>query len=241
MGKWPAEPFPHLFSLVAIQGSGNMNVENITPGEISTQKPVATQTRSRKRRIAIFVGACIVNTALFVLFLTQLLTPAQPQSQSGTHASSTANLGDSNSPLLGKPAPDFTLPVLSGSAGSAVIHLADLKGKAVILNFWASWCAPCNDEAPFLQKAWPGLRGQGIALIGIDGSEKSSDALTFMRKYGISYPTVQDTVNSATALDYSVTGLPVTIFIDRKGVVVAKWASPLNEQGLQLEMAKIAQ
>jgi thiol-disulfide isomerase/thioredoxin len=104
--------------------------------------------------------------------------------------------------------------------------------------FWASWCSPCNDEAAFLQKSWPGLKAQGIVFIGVDGQEKTSDALKFLQKYAISYPNVQDTLTSEVASDYGVTGFPETLFIDRAGIVVAKWDSPLDAHGLQLEMAK---
>jgi len=216
-----------------------MNSENRITDESVAQQPVEASKAPRKHNLKFIIIACVINVALLTLFLTQLLTPAQHQSQTSTRSSGTTGLGDSASPLVGRPAPDFTLPLLSKGTGPTNIHLADLKGKAVILNFWASWCAPCNDEAPFLQKAWPGLSARGVMLIGIDATEKTERALAFMHKYGISYPTVQDTLNSATALDYSVAGLPVTIFINRQGVVVAKWSSPLTEQGLQLEVAKI--
>ena len=209
-----------------------MEVESITPDKLQSQNVVAA--RSRKRRTTTFVAICILNIALLVLFCTQLLTPAHTQNQS--HTSSTG-LGDIGSPLIGKAAPDFTLPMVK-PAGSAPIHLAAFKGKPIILNFWASWCSPCNDEAAFLQKSWPGLKAQGIVFIGIDGQEKTSDALKFLHKYAISYPNVQDTLTSEVASDYGVTGFPETLFIDRAGIVVAKWDSPLDAHGLQLEMAK---
>jgi cytochrome c biogenesis protein CcmG/thiol:disulfide interchange protein DsbE len=205
-----------------------MEVEGIT----QSQNEVAA--RSRKRRTTTFVAVCILNIALLVLFCTQLLTPAHNQNQAHT---SSSGLGDIGSPLIGKSAPDFTLPMVK-PAGSATIHLAAFKGKPIILNFWASWCSPCNDEAVFLQKSWPALKAQGIVFIGIDGQEKTSDALKFLQKYAISYPNAQDTLTSEVASDYGVTGFPETLFIDRAGIVVAKWDSPLDAHGLHLEMAK---
>ena len=199
----------------------------------------AGQKRLRKRSTITFIVICTVNIVLLVVFWTQLLTPAQNRQHTGTNTGSAYGLEDANSPLLGKSAPDFTLPVLSTRSNPATIHLSTLKGKAIILNFWASWCGPCNDEAPLLQKSWSGLQAQHIAFIGIDGSERTSDALKFLQQYRISYPNVQDTANSATALAYGVTGLPETIFIDQQGNVVAKWDSPLTEQGLHHELAKI--
>ncbi len=215
-----------------------MGVEHITSGEVQAQNQGARQL-PRKRRVIIFVGICVFNTALLVLLATLLLTPASKQS--GAHTGSVTNPGDAASPLIGLAAPDFTLPVLSGSPEAARLHLAALKGKPIILNFWASWCAPCNDEAALLQSSWPALKARGIVLIGIDGSEKASDALKFVQKYTISYPNVQDAVNSATAMDYGVTGLPETIFINPKGIIVAKWISPLTAQGLKFEEAKLVQ
>ncbi len=202
-------------------------------------EPVAVPKHTRKRNITILVAVSVVNVILLALFWTQLLTPAQKQGQPVAHSVSTASTGDIDSFLIGKPAPDFTLSVLDRSQSPVTTHLADYKGKPIILNFWASWCAPCNDEAAFLHKAWPALKVQGITLLGVDGSEKASAALAFMQKYGISYPNAQDTVNSTTAINYGVTGLPETIFIDRKGIVVAKWISVLNESGLRLEMTKL--
>ena len=214
-----------------------MEVESITPDGLQSQEAATARTHTRKRRTTTFVVVCILNVVLLVFFGIQLLTPAQ----SGANTSS-SGLGDISSPLIGKSAPDFTLPVLNESqspASPSTIHLAALKGEPVILNFWASWCSPCNDEAAFLQKSWPGLKARGIVFIGIDGQEKTSDALKFMQKYAISYPNVQDTITSQVASDYGVAGFPVTLFINRAGIVVGRWDSPLDAHGLQLEIAKL--
>ncbi|BCL77644.1 TlpA family protein disulfide reductase [Ktedonobacteria bacterium brp13] len=217
-----------------------MEDKSVTSDVVQAPQPIAVRKRSHKRSVTTFALVSIVNVALLVLLWTLLVTPAPKQSQPGANTSSTASLGDIGSPLIGKPAPDFTLLMLNGSASAAKIDLAAFRGKPIILNFWASWCTPCNDEAAFLHKSWPGLKSQGIVLIGIDSAENASNALKFMQKYALSYPNVQDTITSATASDYGVAGLPATIFIDRKGVVVAKWISALNQQGLQLEVAKLA-
>ncbi len=198
-------------------------------------EPIAVKQRSRRRNITFFIVVSVVNAGLLILLWTQLLTPAK---QSPANTSDTTTLGDISSPLIGKPAPDFTLSTLNG--GGAKLHLADLKGKAVVLNFWSSTCEPCTEEMPFLQNSWSQLQSKGVVFIGIDQPESASAAQSFLHKYNITYPNVQDTVGSTTTTDYGVTGTPETIFINKDGVVVAKWISPLTTQGWQLEMAKLS-
>jgi cytochrome c biogenesis protein CcmG/thiol:disulfide interchange protein DsbE len=198
-------------------------------------EPEIARRRSRKRSITIFVVVSILNVALLALLWTQLLTPAHTQVSQQDDASLTGDMA--SSPLLGKAAPDFSLSPVEGN-GKA-LHLSDFKGKPVVINFWASWCGPCNEETPFLQKSWSRLQAQGVTLIGIDGSEKPGDGAKFLQKYGVHYPNVQDTVDGATAISYGVTSFPETIFVNAHGVVVAKWLGALNEQGLQQELAKL--
>ncbi|MBE3558032.1 MAG: TlpA family protein disulfide reductase [Ktedonobacteraceae bacterium] len=217
--------------------------EDKKEGADTQVEPVTKAGRSRKRNIVVFAVVVTLNIALLVVIGSQLLTPAaNPATQSSTGAggaggNATLTAGEINSPLIGKPAPDFTLPQLNNSGQN--LRLADFKGKPVILNFWASWCDPCKEEAPLLQKAWLDLQKQDVVLIGIDGQEPASKGMQFLQKYGITYPNVQDTARGTTAVDYGVTGLPETVFINRNGVVVAKWIAPLSEQALQYEVAKI--
>jgi cytochrome c biogenesis protein CcmG/thiol:disulfide interchange protein DsbE len=191
--------------------------------------------RSRKRQIIIFIAATIINGGLLVALGFALLTPAanQPRTSSNNAA---APLGDVSSPLIGKAAPDFALPALN--KGSATVHLSDFKGHPVVLNFWQSTCDPCQAEAPFLQKTWTQYQSSGVVFIGIDVLDTTRGAQAFMRKYGITYINVAD-ANGATDNDYNIDGFPETYFIDKNGVVVAKWISPLTAQGLKLEMAKL--
>jgi cytochrome c biogenesis protein CcmG/thiol:disulfide interchange protein DsbE len=212
-----------------------MGLEGISSGETPAQE-VATNKKGARKHMKLFIVISVVNVALLVLLATQLLTPVHNQSDIKTDATNV--LGDVTSPLIGNPAPDFTLPTLGNNANK--VHLADFKGKPVILNFWASWCGPCTQEAPFLQKVWPGLHSQGIVFLGVDSGDLSNEALTFLKQNGITYPNIQDTFDSATAISYGSTGFPTTIFINKGGIVVAKWINPLTEQGLQFELAKLS-
>jgi cytochrome c biogenesis protein CcmG/thiol:disulfide interchange protein DsbE len=96
------------------------------------------------------------------------------------------------------------------------LELAALRGKVVVLNFWGSWCVPCGKEAPVLMRAWERYRKRGVVFVGIDQYDFSSDARSFMRKYHVTYPMVQDGLGTLVG-PYGVTGWPETRFIDRNG------------------------
>lgn len=116
------------------------------------------------------------------------------------------------------PAPDFTLPRLDRPGE---LSLASLRGKAVVLNFWASWCIPCKEEAPRLEAAWRRWRGEGLVVVGIDAQDFKADARRFMRRYGLTYPIVHD-ASSSTLTSYGVTGFPETFFVGRDGKLVGE-------------------
>jgi cytochrome c biogenesis protein CcmG/thiol:disulfide interchange protein DsbE len=119
-------------------------------------------------------------------------------------------------PKIGGPAPNFTLRRIDGSGK---LDLASLRGKPVVINFWASWCVPCKGEAKMLEQAWRQYRSQGVVFVGIDYHDVKSDARTFLTHHGITYPTVQD--GSGMIGDrYGLTGVPETYFVDRSGRLV---------------------
>ncbi len=126
-------------------------------------------------------------------------------------------------------APDFNLPRLDG-AGE--LRLASFRGKTVVLNFWASWCIPCKDEAPRLQAAARCWSGKGVVVIGVDSQDFKGDARRFARRYGITYPIVHDGPGR-TRDSYGVTGFPETFFVDRDGRIVGDHIQgPVSERQL---------
>ena len=117
----------------------------------------------------------------------------------------------------GAPAPTFILQRLDRDA---VLDLSKLRGKPVVLNFWASWCGPCKSEAPLLERTWKAYRKRGVVFVGVDSGDRDGDALRFMRAHGITYPVVRDPNGSIAANSYNVLDLPMTFFIDRRGRLV---------------------
>ena len=127
-------------------------------------------------------------------------------------------------------APSFTLESLGGDRR---ISLADYRGKVVVLNFWASWCRPCKEEAPLLEAAWRRYRDQGVVVLGVDAQDFRSDAQRFVDRYGLTYPIAHDR-NGSTLGRFGLTGFPETWFVGRDGRLVGeRIAEELSEEALE--------
>lgn len=131
-------------------------------------------------------------------------------------------------------APGFSLPVLANGAAlgkrdGEALSLDELRGRPVVLNFWASWCDPCRREAPVLEEAWERVRGQGAVVLGIDVQDISANAREFITENGQTYPHVRDGSDD-TFRDYGLTGLPETYFLDRQGRVRVHWIGEIDAE-----------
>jgi cytochrome c biogenesis protein CcmG, thiol:disulfide interchange protein DsbE len=112
------------------------------------------------------------------------------------------------------------------------VSLAELKDQPTVLNFWASWCPPCRTEAPLLQRTWVRARTRGIAFVGLDKLDITTDARAFIREYGITYPNIRDGADKV-ARGWGVTGLPETFFISAGGKVVAHVIGAIDARQLR--------
>jgi cytochrome c biogenesis protein CcmG/thiol:disulfide interchange protein DsbE len=147
-----------------------------------------------------------------------------------------ANLGRDphavESPLIGRPAPAFSL---SPVEGGPPISLASLKGRPVVLNFWATWCIPCVEEHAALASAAQRLGGSA-QFLGVVYEDEAPQVQRFLEERGKAYPSVLDADGKA-AIAYGVYGVPETYFIDAQGTIVAKFVGPLDPPALEARLA----
>jgi cytochrome c biogenesis protein CcmG/thiol:disulfide interchange protein DsbE len=123
-------------------------------------------------------------------------------------------------------APDFTLERLDEDGD---LTLSSLRGKAVVLNVWASWCIPCKEEAPFLEQVWRESRDEGLVVVGLDAKDFRRDARRFASRFDLTFPLVYDGPGD-TLPDYGVTGFPETFVIDREGRVLEAFVGGVDSQ-----------
>ncbi len=120
-------------------------------------------------------------------------------------------------------APDFTLQTYDGQS----IRLSDLRGKVVLINFWASWCPSCREEAPVMEAAWRYWKDRDVVLLGLDYQDTPADGQAMMREFDMTNPTGPD---PGVAVDYGMLGVPETFFITREGRLVKRYVGPMDRE-----------
>lgn len=134
------------------------------------------------------------------------------------------------------PAPDFTVTTFDGEE----ISLNDLRGQVVVVNFWASWCIPCKDEAPVLQAAWEKYRDQGVVLLGVAYVDTPTNSLAFIDEFGITYPNAPD-AGTRISDAYHITGVPETFIIDQAGNIAQFFYAQVTEPELSATLDRLIQ
>lgn len=128
------------------------------------------------------------------------------------------------------PAPDFEIPLYQGGEN---FRLSDTLrgGRGVVINFWASWCLPCRQEMPLLEKTWQAYRERGVIFVGVNVWDTEVEARAFLDEFDISYPSGPD-VDEAAAEAYRLRGVPTTIFITPDGLIRRTILGPMSEETL---------
>ncbi len=166
------------------------------------------------RSLVGLAATVVLSGALLVLLLVRLIAAGQAASAIPPY------------PLIGHAAPAFTVSLWNGTPGQK-LRLADLKGKPVVLNFWASWCDNCQQEAPLLQSAAQQYRAQGVVFVGLAYADTPEHGKPFLQKYGVTYPSGPD-ADGSISVAYGVTGVPETIFIGRDGKIASQTPGGLD-------------
>lgn len=126
------------------------------------------------------------------------------------------NRTQQGSAKTGKAAPDFSFTTFDGDQS---FKLSDLRGKVVVINFWASWCKPCEQEAADLEAAWRFYQDRGdVIFIGVDYVDTEPEARAYLKKFGITYPNGPD-LGTKISQAFRITGVPETYFVDRDGIL----------------------
>lgn len=147
--------------------------------------------------------------------------------------------GGFHSPLVGKEAPAFELrAVLNPPEAGESVDLASLRGRPVLLDFWATWCGPCRAEAPVLERVARRFQGDGLVVLGVNTHDEEGLAEAFGKRLGLTYPLVFDT-SSRVARAYGVDSFPTLVLVDREGKVSAVRVGTTDEAELERLLRKV--
>ncbi len=163
------------------------------------QDPAPAPTSATRPRLTLGTLVLLAGiTAIALVFAVQLARQTRGPVESGR-------------------APNFAVTTFDGQP----VDMDTLRGQIVLLNFWASWCVPCREEAPHLQAVWEKYRERGVVVLGIAWSDVDSDSLAFMNEFGLTYPNAPD-LGTRIGDDYALAGVPETYIIDQQGDVIER-------------------
>ena len=190
-----------------------------TPAHHQDEQP-GIKLRESGRSSSSFRGAGKIASSVLIVGLIGLLAWAMSSNLQGR--------------VQEGPAPDFNLT----SFGGDTIRLSDLRGQVVVLNFWASWCPPCREEAPYLEETWRTYQQRDVVFIGVDYVDVEPEALAYIEEFDITYfngPDLRTVISQA----YNIQGVPETFFIDKTGIIRHVHVGPLIPPDLEQQINKL--
>lgn len=141
---------------------------------------------------------------------------------------------------MSRPASDFRLPLYDPFNGQSEFQLSDYRGQTIVLNFWASWCPPCREEAPVLESVWRQYQAEDVIFVGVDIWDTEQDARAYIREFNITFPNVIDN-RGKVAVEYGLTGVPETYFITPEGMISRKVIGAISQAVLEESIAEARQ
>ena len=202
-------------------------MDNISGGEPSRQKEDG-QEETRRGRLR-FGRRTVVVAVVSVPVIALLAILAWASITSGPARGGLAvNESFIELDVDAESAPEFGMTLMDGGE----IHSRELLGNVVMLDFWASWCPPCRDEAPVLAQVYEEYRDKGVEFVGVNLWDNVGDADLFLQQQGHRYPNGVDE-GGKIAISYGVRGIPEKFFIDRDGLIVRKFSGPMDADKLR--------
>ncbi len=137
-------------------------------------------------------------------------------------------------PVQAGAAPEFSIPTFDGGSFS----LTEQRGRVVVVNFWASWCIPCRDEAPTLERTWRKYKDRGVVFVGVDYVDSEREAQAFIKEFGITYPNGPD-LGTDISRRYHMQGVPETYFVGKDGQLYGNHIGPIDDATLSVKIEEL--